>query len=154
VDAVDLDFPKKELKIYMDRGTAPLSKEEMMRDLELRVICSNRSKALSSWQVEKRRISIVKEYILDNYNKDIQVQELAALLNLNPVYFGSYFKKKTGYTVRQYINKVRIEAAKKLLFSGRYSVGEVAYKCGFKDMFYFSRVFKQIEGVPPSHLLK
>jgi YesN/AraC family two-component response regulator len=73
---------------------------------------------------------------------------------LNPVYFGAYFKKKTGYTVNQYINNVRVNIAKKILLSGEYTVGEVANRCGFQDMFYFSKVFKQIEGVPPSHFVK
>lgn len=100
------------------------------------------------------RIDLVKEYIIERYDQDIQIDQLASMLNLNPVYFGSYFKKKTGYTVRQYINYIRISMAKGLLLSGNYSVGEAAYQCGFQDMFYFSKVFKQIEGIPPSFLIR
>ncbi len=100
------------------------------------------------------RINIIKRYIAAHYHEDIRVAALAHLLNLNPVYFGAYFKKKTGYTVNQYINNVRVNIAKKILLSGEYTVGEVANRCGFQDMFYFSKVFKQIEGVPPSHFVK
>jgi YesN/AraC family two-component response regulator len=79
------------------------------------------------------------------------LEDVAEILNLNPVYTGSYFKKRTGYSIKQYINHVRINQAKNLLASGDYTVTEVAQMCGYHDIFYFSKVFKQIEGVSPSY---
>jgi putative component of toxin-antitoxin plasmid stabilization module len=64
------------------------------------------------------RIDIIKRYIATRYYEDMRVADLANLINLNPVYFGAYFKKKTGYTVNQYINYVRVSVAKELLASG------------------------------------
>lgn len=103
---------------------------------------------------ESKRIDIIKDYINRNFNRDISVEEVADLLNLNPNYVGSYFKKKTGYTLRQYANSVRIKEAKNLLSTGKYSVSGVAEHCGYQDIYYFSKVFKQFEGVPPSAFIK
>jgi AraC-like DNA-binding protein len=100
---------------------------------------------------QSNRIEIIKNYIQKNYQKDIQLDDVAGILNLNPVYIGSFFKKRTGYSIRQYINLVRISQAKRLLVSGMYSVSEVAYLCGYHDIYYFSKVFKQLEGVSPSY---
>ncbi len=96
------------------------------------------------------RIDIIKEYIHKHYNRDIQLEDIADMLKLNPIYMGSYFKKCTGYSISHYVNCVRVSQAKSLLTMGRYSVSEVAEQCGYNDCYYFSKVFKQIEGVPPS----
>ncbi len=103
---------------------------------------------------KSNRIEFIKDYIYDNYHREISVEEIADILNLNPNYLGSYFKKKTGYTLRQYVNSVRINKAKNLLSTGRYSVSGVAEQCGYQDIYYFSKVFKEIEGVPPSAFIK
>lgn len=104
--------------------------------------------------IKSNRVEIVKDYVHKHYQQDIQLEDVADILNLNPVYIGSYFKKKTGYTVRQYINCVRINKAKSILMSGKYSVSEAAGQCGYHDIYYFSKVFKQIEGVSPSYFQK
>ncbi|HHU78177.1 MAG: helix-turn-helix domain-containing protein [Caldicoprobacterales bacterium] len=100
---------------------------------------------------QSNRIEIIKEYVHKHYRNNIQLEDVAEILNLNPVYTGSYFKKRTGYSIKQYINHVRINQAKNLLASGDYTVTEVAQMCGYHDIFYFSKVFKQIEGVSPSY---
>ncbi|MFW5998717.1 MAG: helix-turn-helix domain-containing protein [Bacillota bacterium] len=105
-------------------------------------------------KVHDKRIEKVKQYILNKYHQEIKVQELAELVNLNPVYFGTYFKKKTGVKVNRYINQIRINKAENLLSAGGYTVAETAYQCGFKDPFYFSKTFKKIKGFSPSDLLK
>ena len=103
---------------------------------------------------EDKRIEIIKNYVYDNYHREISVEEIANIFNLNANYIGSYFKEKTGYTLRQYANHVRVNKAKNLLMTGKYYVNEVAYHCGYQDVYYFSKVFKDIEGVPPSVYIK
>ncbi len=101
-----------------------------------------------------QRIKKVKEYILSNYNENIIVDDLANMTGLNPVYLGALFKKNTGYPIKEYINRVRINIAENLLHTGGYSVSDVAERCGFSDTFYFSKVFKKHKGYPPSNALK
>lgn len=105
-------------------------------------------------EISVKRLDKVKEYILNNYNKDLNINQLASIVNLNPVYFGAYFKRYTGQYLSDFINFIRINKAKDLLLTGEYRVNEVAYQCGFNDSLYFSKVFKKMTGVSPSSLLK
>jgi AraC-like DNA-binding protein len=102
---------------------------------------------------ESSRINKIVEYIIRHHQENIQIEDIACLFNLNPAYLGSYFKKHTGYTIRQCINYVRIHNAKKLLMTGKYTVGQVAEQCGYKNVYYFSKIFKHIEGVPPTQFI-
>jgi AraC family transcriptional regulator, arabinose operon regulatory protein len=105
-------------------------------------------------EIDNERINIVKSYVLDNFNKKISIDYLANLLNLHPVYFGAFFKKKTATTIKDYINYIRIQKAHNLLSTGGYTVTEVAIHCGYEDVFYFSKVFKKIKGYSPSNTAK
>jgi YesN/AraC family two-component response regulator len=60
------------------------------------------------------------------------------------------FKKETGSTVIDFINKHRIDEAKRLLLVGAGDLRDIALRVGFEDVNYFSRVFKKYEGVAPS----
>lgn len=99
------------------------------------------------------RIERVKNYIINNYNKKLEIKVLADLINLSPIYLGSLFKEVTGYSVNQYINMIRINKAEGLLIKGECNVQQAAYYCGFNDPFYFSKVFKELKGLPPSNVI-
>lgn len=100
------------------------------------------------------RIKKTIDYIHANFNNHIDVIELAEKVGLNPVYFGTLFKKSTGLTVKEYLNQTRINNAENMIASGEFLVQEAASKCGFDDIFYFSRVFKCIKGYSPSKVKK
>ena len=103
---------------------------------------------------EDYRLLNVKQYILHNYKNKIEITDLAKLVSLNPVYLGACFKKANGCTIKQYINRIRINNAESLLSTGGYSVGEAALNSGFEDLFYFSKVYRCCKGYAPSILLK
>jgi AraC-like DNA-binding protein len=98
------------------------------------------------------RIQKALTYIHKNYVNSITLDDLANLSGLNSIYFGTLFKKCTGVSVKRYITQVRINHSEKMLLSGEFMVSEVALKCGFEDMFYFSKVFKKVKGFSPSKI--
>jgi AraC family transcriptional regulator of arabinose operon len=100
------------------------------------------------------RVKKVLDYINENYSRNLDLSEIATKINLHPVYFGKLFKKNTGYSFKEYLNLIRINNAEMLLSSGGFSVTEVADRCGFYDVSYFSNVFKSIKGYPPSKVSK
>lgn len=101
-----------------------------------------------------RRLAAVQDFIFKHYAEPIPLARLAALVRLNPRYFGNWFSGRTGMTAREYINRIRIRKAFDLLATGGFNVAETAYKCGFSDVFYFSKLFKRIVGRPPSDLIR
>ncbi|MBM7566672.1 AraC family transcriptional regulator [Paenibacillus sacheonensis] len=64
-------------------------------------------------------------------------------------YARTLFKQATGLSWTRYLTRVRMERAKELLRLGGLSIGEVAERCGYEDLHYFSRLFKKLEGLPP-----
>lgn len=89
------------------------------------------------------------DYITMNCHKQLTPTMVAQHLNYNPDYFASLFRKQTGMTVTQYLNRMRIELAKRLLINENVSIKEAAYSSGFQDEKYFMRIFKRQEGMTP-----
>lgn len=100
------------------------------------------------------RIKRVLRYMIDHYYEPITVQDMAELTGLSPVYFGYFFKQETGMSFRQYLTSIRLNRAEDMLQSGEYNVSEVSSACGFSDIFYFSKVFKESRGVSPSKVIR
>lgn len=96
------------------------------------------------------RIQKVQTYISEHYTEKLTVDSLAALIGLNPVYFGILFKENIGCSVKKYINQIKINHAENLLLSGEFTITNVALACGFEDVYYFSKLFKSLKGYPPS----
>ncbi|ASA20785.1 AraC family transcriptional regulator [Paenibacillus donghaensis] len=100
------------------------------------------------------RIHKAMSHIMDHYSENVTIQELADIVALNPVYLGKLFKQNTGSTYKEFMNRVRVNNAEMILSAGGFNVSEVAEHCGYHDVAYFSNVFKNIKGYPPSSALK
>lgn len=101
-----------------------------------------------------QRVHKAVRHIIEHSSEPLTVGMLADMVNLHPVYFSSLFRKLLGFSVSQYIQRIRVNRAEIMLSEGAYNVSEVASKCGFCDVYYFSRVFKRIKGIPPSAVKK
>lgn len=90
-------------------------------------------------------------YIAEHYGEsDISVKVVAENLGLSESHLSHIFKKETDYTVNSYITRYRIRSAMNLLKNCRYKVYEVADMVGYRDITYFSTIFKKITGLNPS----
>jgi AraC-like DNA-binding protein/quercetin dioxygenase-like cupin family protein len=100
------------------------------------------------------RIGNIYNYIMQNYSTAISLEDVAKSAYMTPESFCRYFKKHTGRTFISFLNEMRInEACKKLTAHKFESISAVAYKCGFKSIANFNRVFKFVTGVSPSEYL-
>lgn len=98
---------------------------------------------------EQQRIQKVYHFIEANYQKPIGVNEAAALCHLTTAAFCRYFKKSTHYTFTEFLNRFRINQAKKILMQDK-TVTEACYETGFENLSYFNKTFKRIAGENPS----
>lgn len=89
-------------------------------------------------------------YISTNYSGDITVDSISSYVKKSKNYFSYLFKKELGVSFVEYLNKYRVEEAKKLLDTSIDLNYEIAQKVGFRDEKYFSMVFKKIVGCSPS----
>ena len=88
-------------------------------------------------------------YIDKNLSRPIRIEELALLENITPNYFSAQFHRHYGIIPVDYIATKRVESAKALIMRGGMNLHEIAQACGFRDQYYFSKVFKKITGMPP-----
>ncbi|MBE5880779.1 MAG: helix-turn-helix domain-containing protein [Lachnospiraceae bacterium] len=95
---------------------------------------------------------LVRKVITDiNYDltADLSLKAEAALLNVNPSYLSTLFKKETGYTLTEYVNRKRIDHAIFLLNSTDMQIQTIATYCGIPDVNYFTKMFKKMIGKTP-----
>lgn len=94
-------------------------------------------------------VSNVQKYI-DNHIEDrLTLNDVAAVFGLTPNYLSALFKKSCSIGFTEYITQKKISRAKALLLEQDYKIYEVADQLGFESAFYFSKVFKKVEGVSP-----
>ena len=98
---------------------------------------------------EDEPIKKAQEYMESNVGKKISVDQLAGLFLISRRNFERRFKKATANTPVEYLQRVKIEAAKKSLESGRENINEVMYAVGYSDSKAFRTTFKKITGLSP-----
>lgn len=91
-----------------------------------------------------------KKYIGDNYaNPDICLHSVAEEIAFSPNHFSAVFSQECGMTFIEYLTKIRVNQAKKLLRTTKMLSSDICYKTGFNDPHYFSFIFKKTTGISP-----
>lgn len=98
----------------------------------------------------KININVIRQYIDENYTKDIYLEQLAEKYSITPKYMSKLLKEALGIPFQQYLSNLRIDRAKELLSSSKRNITEIAEDVGFNSRNTFIRMFKKHEGVPPS----
>lgn len=99
-------------------------------------------------------VLFVQEWLENNFNKRISVNQLPALVNLGARTFNRRFKKATDQTPLNYVQALRIEAAKRFLETTQDSVERIINQVGYEDLSSFTRLFKKHAGLSPSQYAK
>lgn len=89
--------------------------------------------------------AFIRQYFPD----EISLCSIAEHVHANPTYLSTLFKKEMNLSIVDYIHEVRLSAAAKALTEGNDSITEIALACGFKELSYFSRLFKEKYGITP-----
>jgi AraC-like DNA-binding protein/quercetin dioxygenase-like cupin family protein len=99
------------------------------------------------------RLQNIFNYVEQNYQEEINIKKVADIAHLTVPAFCNYFKKIMTITFTDFMNQFRIEKACILLQQEK-SVGEVCFECGFNNVPYFNKVFKNIIKKTPSEFKK
>ncbi len=103
---------------------------------------------------EKERMANVINFLNDNYEHKIELEEISEVANMSPSAFCRFFKKRTQKSFSQYLNEIRIGSACKHLIEGRIPISEVSFISGFNSLTNFNRQFKFHVGVTPREYMK
>lgn len=102
----------------------------------------------------RQAIEFMIEHIHDNYSENINLSDLAEKVFISRNYLSNIFKESTGESFNHYLTRVRMEKARGLLKEGKYMIYEISGMVGYKNVPYFSNVFKKFTGTNPSDLIK
>lgn len=95
-------------------------------------------------------VKAAAEYIQNNYTKNITLKDVARMHFINEKYLGYIFSKQMKTSFNSYLNNIRLEHAKGMLLSTNESIIAVSLACGYQNVTYFNRVFKNNTGKTPS----
>ena len=130
------------LELYAERSPADMLAyaEHLFDAAVMELECSSDAAGL---------VDAVKHYIRQHYRENLTRNNLAEVVHITPNYLSKRFHTETGMSLREYINQLRIEDAKRLLLSTNITISEIASEVGFDNISYFSTVFRKLCGVSP-----
>lgn len=99
-----------------------------------------------------RRVSLGRDLMFDQWNQPLSLQTIARQACLSPYHFHRSFREAFGAPPMQWLRQLRLEKAETMLRAHTGSVADIAFACGFSDIFAFSKAFKRYRGVPPTGL--
>ena len=139
-----LDAPKSQRTAF--------SALPMLGDAQPLFFC--RAEAKSKLDHRASLVAEVQEYIRKNLDKRLSLNDVAAVFNFSPNYLSQLFAQKgeTGFV--EFVTETRIAAAKELMASSDLKIYEISEKLGFESAFYFSKVFKKLEGISPREYIQ
>ncbi len=159
----DFSYAQKAIKLlasdYLLKPFQDGELEETVLNVRKKIESKN---AQNSFDIKEVNLSLKKcdkskyvmealDYIAKNYNDEkINVDTIAESLGISGGHLSRIFKKETDYTILSYITHYRIHIAMNLLCDCRYKVYEVASMVGYRDITYFSSIFKKMVGLSPS----
>lgn len=97
-------------------------------------------------------VEMAVSYLKKNYGQSVSLRTVAAGIGTNSSYLSRIFHDETGRTITDYLNEIRIEAAKEML-AERYALKDIAVRSGFNNYTYFLKIFKDYTGRTPKEYL-
>ncbi|TLS49097.1 response regulator [Paenibacillus antri] len=146
-DAVDYlvkPFNQTELTQVMDKVAAQIERDRMIAEY-----VPDRSFAADGGSRDRRISQTIVKLIERRYAEKLSIQDIANEICLSINHMTSVFKKETGETVVDYLTKVRMKHAKRMLRDPSVKIYEIADGTGYADANYFAKVFKKYTGLSP-----
>ncbi len=144
---------EKQMAAAVRKVSAAISMEEIFEVFRTYLL----SLLYSSTKVSERAQWYVVQsvqYIEENYSRNFSIPELAAQVQLNPVYLNKVFKAATGKTVSEYLNFYRVERSLPMLKEKELTIQEISSQLGYPDVRNYMRFFKKFYGTTPSEYRK
>ncbi len=101
-----------------------------------------------------KRISMIHEFIMNNYLKEIKLQQIADMVHMTKGALCNFFRMNMGFTIFEYLNQIKVDFACKLLMDPDLSIFEVGLNSGFNNISHFNKQFRKITGLSPSEYRK
>jgi AraC-like DNA-binding protein len=153
----DLDFNTKFIRVHqaLERSTSQLEQQTLTLDLLAQLILrySEKPPDIANLETEIQPVHHVRDYLEDNYNREISLEQLAQVANLSSFHLNRSFIRTFGMPPHAYQIQMRILKAKRLLIKGR-SIESVAIETGFVSQSHFGSHFKRLVCITPKQYIQ
>lgn len=122
--------------------------EMLSQSIDYQILAS-KSFNIKPDDAENERMRKILEFTLDNFQNDVEINDVADLANLTVPSFCRYFKARTRKTYIDYLQEIRVSHARKLLIDNQLSISQIGLECGFQNLSNFHRIFKKQVGLTP-----
>ncbi|MBQ8526525.1 MAG: AraC family transcriptional regulator [Clostridia bacterium] len=141
------DSFKNAANIHFSSGicSVPLLRS-VVQEILCNIIRENYPRALSS---AKNPVVAAIYYIEEYSNHFLTSEDIASAAGCSQSHLRYLFRKAYGESPMHYLNRVRVERAKEMISTDMFTLNDIASACGFRNVYYFSRVFKEFTGVSP-----
>lgn len=157
-----LDITGKTAKIVSEALVELLSMQGLSRWLKLleilNIISESKDCKYISGSVisgynsnDSERLNTVFEFVIKNYHRDIQISEVAKMINMAENSFSRYFSQRTRKTFTTFVNELRLSNACKLLIENKLSISQICFECGYNNLSNFNRQFRHAYNNNPSN---
>jgi len=104
----------------------------------------------TKFETTNNRINNIHEFLMKNYQNDIDLKEVAEIAHMAPASVCRFFKNTTGLTIFEYLNKIKIDYSCQLLLNTDLNILDISYDCGFNNLSHFNKQFKKFTGNTPT----
>jgi AraC-like DNA-binding protein len=108
----------------------------------------------SKFDTTNTRINRIHEYLMKNYQEEINLDKIAELVHMAPASACRFFKSSTGMTIFEYLNKIKIDYSCRLLLNTDLNIVDISYDCGFNNLSHFNKQFRKFIGKTPTQYRK
>jgi len=109
---------------------------------------------IENYDRKSEKIERIFEHLSTNFNRQVNLNEIAKIVNMSEATVARFIKKRTGMSFVNILNEIRIGQASKMLITSTDTISEIAYQCGFNNLSYFNRIFKIKKNVGPKEYRK
>lgn len=130
-----------------------LNRMDNLNDI-IKWICGFQDQVAAAMESHKQNrldkyVELAQQFVREHYREKISLSQVAGSLGVSQGHLSSTFKKQTGQTFTDYVNRVKVEKAKELIAAHKYMMYEISDMLGFDTQYYFSTVFKKVAGCTP-----
>ncbi|MFH5184307.1 helix-turn-helix domain-containing protein [Paenibacillus sp. TAB 01] len=120
---------------------------------ELLAIAGREAEAADVSPIKLKLAKTIQQYILEHYRSQVQIEQLAEMIQRSPNYTISLFKEVNGQSPIQYMHQLRIMEARNLIVNPGMTISEISHYLGYYDTSYFFKMFKKFTSLSPTAFL-
>lgn len=141
-------------ELLVDDGVSSLAIDALLTEIAVETYRNTSNSTPHKQEKSPRWLNVTVEYIHEHFLLNPTLNELAVVSNVHPVHLARVFRETYQCTIAEYVRRLRIEAARRMLAGSDLTLAQIAVETGFTDQSHFTKVFKRLTNKTPADFRK